>query len=146
MGLYRIECRLQSVGLVLDLPKFIEHVRQDCGGGNLDLATSRSCSRCFVESKRRASRLVVRSRIPARHVGCPNHDSDGLLRIGKRCQNSLACPSFSIVLPEDDIPQGIGITGITPLREFGPSLRAGKTDTIGDPRRSYEQGVNTRME
>jgi hypothetical protein len=41
-SLYRGEGRLQSIGLVLDLPKFIEHLRQDCGGGNLDLASRRS--------------------------------------------------------------------------------------------------------
>ena len=83
MGVHHGECRLQSVVLVLELPKFIEQVRQDCRGGNLDLASSRNRSRCFVKSERMASRLVVHPRIHARHVGCPNHDSDGLLHFRK---------------------------------------------------------------
>jgi hypothetical protein len=49
------------------------------GAAIWDLASSRSRSRCFLKSHRMASRLVVHSRIPARHAGCPNHDSDGLL-------------------------------------------------------------------
>jgi hypothetical protein len=83
MGVYRGECRLQPVVLVPELPNFVEQVRQDCGGGNLDLASRRSRSRCFVKSERMASRLVVPPRIPARHVGCQNHDSDGLLHFRK---------------------------------------------------------------
>ena len=42
------ECRLQSAELELDLPKFIEHVRQDCGCGHLDLAFRSSFSCCFL--------------------------------------------------------------------------------------------------
>ena len=40
MGLYRVERRSQYVAIVLELPKFIEHVRQDCGGGNLASAVA----------------------------------------------------------------------------------------------------------
>ena len=35
------------------------------------------------------------------------------------CRISRVCPSFPILLPEDRILQEIGITGITPFREFG---------------------------
>jgi hypothetical protein len=35
------------------------------------------------------------------------------------CRISRVCPSFPIFLPEDRILQEIGITGITPFREFG---------------------------
>lgn len=58
----------------------------------------------------------------------------------KDFRSSQAIPSFSILLLVDRIPQEVGITGITPLREFIAKVgtAAGEGELHVQTRRSLE--------